>query len=83
MERISVFLGKYATLGLQEVGVRRAVLRAVKKVTGDNLAERLIEVRAGGVYINATPTLRTAIYLNRRRIEEEVATALSQQVRIR
>ncbi len=76
MEKISFFLEKFKTLGLEGVLAKRVFIEAVAKALGVTLLPNSVELRQGTFFVKAGPALKSELYMKREIILAELAKVL-------
>lgn len=73
MEKISFFLKKFKTLGLDQELAKQAFIETVLKVLGVRLPPELVTLKGDTFYVKAHPTLKSELYLKREAVLLELS----------
>lgn len=76
MEKISFFLEKFKTLGLEGVLSKQVFIETVEKVLGTKLVPSSVEFRQDTFFVRAEPALKSELYLKRQTILFELEKVL-------
>ncbi|KKT45266.1 MAG: hypothetical protein UW34_C0001G0025 [Parcubacteria group bacterium GW2011_GWA2_44_15] len=76
MEKISFFLEKFKTLGLEPALVKIAFIEKVERILHAKLNPENIKIKDGVLYIKAHPTLKSELYMKRRLFVDELSKIL-------
>lgn len=72
MEKIALLLDKYQLLSAEHSDLKRALVASIRKHTGLEILPTQISVARHGVYLKLSANLRSAIFVQRRKIEADV-----------
>ena len=76
MEKISFFLEKFKTVGLDSVLVRETFIKEVERILHTALEPHDVTFKEGVLYITAKPALKSELYLKRRLFLTELSKTL-------
>ena len=76
MEKISFFLEKFKTLGLESVAIKQVFIEQVEKILHTKLKSEAVQIKDGVLHIKAHPVLKSELYLKRQIFIDEVSKIL-------
>lgn len=80
MEKISFFLEKFKSLGLDSLLVKQTFVDSVKKIVGISLPVSSVELRDGTIFVTASPIVKSELFLKRTLLLDDVARILGPKV---
>lgn len=76
MEKISFFLEKFKSLGLETVAVKGVFIEQVEKILHIKLSPEDITIKDDVLFIKAHPALKSELYLKKKILVDEVSKVL-------
>ena len=76
MENISIYLQKFKNFGAGDRAVKEKVIAVIKKLTGEELDSKLINLKDGEIRINVSGPMKSELYILKKQIEKELEKKL-------
>ena len=73
MEKISFFLEKFKSVGLETVALKQTFIEQVEKVLHTKLPPENVTIKDGVLFVRAEPALKSELYLKRELLVSELA----------
>lgn len=79
MQDISFYLKKFENIGSRKNSIRKAIIEIVKEKSGVELDKDNLDFIRDQIRINITGPAKTEIFINKKRIEEELNNRLNDE----